>query len=77
MRKFLTAAVALCAMSVAGTAMAQKKVFALTSGLGSSELTARRGGFYAYRFCQVAHTGCFKTLLSEKSSSFGNNHVFA
>ena len=40
----------------------QKKVFALTSGLGSSELTARRGGFYAYRMSKAALNIGFRAL---------------
>ena len=43
----------------------QKKVFALTSGLGSSELTARRGGFYAYRMSKAALNIGFRALAAD------------
>lgn len=39
-----------------------KKVFAMTSGLGSSELTARRGGFYGYRASKAALNIGFRAL---------------
>lgn len=44
---------------------AQKKVFAMTSGLGSSELTARRGGFYAYRMSKAALNVGFRALAAD------------
>ncbi|MDX2224107.1 MAG: SDR family NAD(P)-dependent oxidoreductase, partial [Rhodospirillaceae bacterium] len=43
----------------------QKKVFAMTSGLGSSELTARRGGFYAYRMSKAALNIGFRALAAD------------
>jgi NAD(P)-dependent dehydrogenase (short-subunit alcohol dehydrogenase family) len=43
----------------------QKKVFALTSGLGSSELTARRGGFYAYRMSKAALNIGYRALAAD------------
>lgn len=42
-----------------------KKVFAMTSGLGSSELTARRGGFYAYRASKAALNIVFRALAAD------------
>jgi NAD(P)-dependent dehydrogenase (short-subunit alcohol dehydrogenase family) len=42
-----------------------KKVFAMTSGLGSSELTARRGGFYAYRMSKAALNIGFRALAAD------------
>ena len=42
-----------------------KKVFAMTSGLGSSELTARRGGFYAYRASKAALNVTFRALAAD------------
>jgi NAD(P)-dependent dehydrogenase (short-subunit alcohol dehydrogenase family) len=42
-----------------------KKVFAMTSGLGSSELTARRGGFYAYRASKAALNIAFRALAAD------------
>jgi NAD(P)-dependent dehydrogenase (short-subunit alcohol dehydrogenase family) len=46
-------------------ASGQKKVFAMTSGLGSSELTARRGGFYAYRMSKAALNIGFRALAAD------------
>ncbi|MCB2106423.1 MAG: SDR family oxidoreductase [Rhodobacteraceae bacterium] len=43
----------------------QKKVFAMTSGLGSSELTTRRGGFYAYRMSKAALNIGFRALAAD------------
>lgn len=43
----------------------QKKVFALTSGLGSSALTERRGGFYAYRMSKAALNIGFRALAAD------------
>lgn len=42
-----------------------KKAFAMTSGLGSSELTARRGGFYAYRMSKAALNIGFRALAAD------------
>ena len=42
-----------------------KKVFAMTSGLGSSELTARRGGFLAYRASKAALNVSFRALAAD------------
>jgi NAD(P)-dependent dehydrogenase (short-subunit alcohol dehydrogenase family) len=42
-----------------------KKAFAMTSGLGSSELTARRGGFYAYRASKAALNIGFRALAAD------------
>jgi NAD(P)-dependent dehydrogenase (short-subunit alcohol dehydrogenase family) len=39
-----------------------KKVFGMTSGLGSSELTARGGRFYAYRMSKAAVNVGFRAL---------------
>lgn len=39
-----------------------KKVFGMTSGLGSSEMVSRRGGFYAYRMSKAAVNMGFRTL---------------
>jgi NAD(P)-dependent dehydrogenase (short-subunit alcohol dehydrogenase family) len=47
---------------LAGT---HRKVFALTSGLGSSELTARRGGMYAYRMSKAALNIGFRALAAD------------
>lgn len=46
-------------------ASGQKKVFALTSGLGSSALTERRGGFYAYRMSKAALNMGFRALAAD------------
>jgi len=43
----------------------QKKVFAMTSGLGSSELTANFGGFYAYRMSKAALNIGFRALAAD------------
>ena len=37
----------------------------MTSGLGSSELTARRGGFYAYRMSKAALNIGFRALAAD------------
>ncbi|MBM3513726.1 MAG: SDR family NAD(P)-dependent oxidoreductase, partial [Alphaproteobacteria bacterium] len=42
-----------------------KKAFAMTSGLGSSELTARRGGFLAYRASKAALNVSFRALAAD------------
>ncbi|MBL8629487.1 MAG: SDR family oxidoreductase [Rhodospirillaceae bacterium] len=42
-----------------------KKAFGMTSGLGSSELTARRGGFYAYRMSKAAVNIGFRALAAD------------
>jgi NAD(P)-dependent dehydrogenase (short-subunit alcohol dehydrogenase family) len=42
-----------------------KKAFGMTSGLGSSELTARRGGFYAYRMSKAALNIGFRALAAD------------
>lgn len=42
-----------------------KKTFAMTSGLGSSELTQRRGGFYAYRMSKAALNIGFRALAAD------------
>ncbi len=42
-----------------------KKAFAMTSGLGSSELTARRGGFYGYRMSKAALNIGFRALAAD------------
>lgn len=44
---------------------ARKQVFALTSGLGSSALTERRGGFYAYRMSKAALNIGFRALAAD------------
>jgi NAD(P)-dependent dehydrogenase (short-subunit alcohol dehydrogenase family) len=47
----------------------RKKVFALTSGLGSSALTERRGGFYAYRMSKAALNIGFRALAADWRSA--------
>jgi NAD(P)-dependent dehydrogenase (short-subunit alcohol dehydrogenase family) len=42
-----------------------KKVFGMTSGLGSSELVVRRGGFYAYRMSKAALNIGFRALAAD------------
>jgi NAD(P)-dependent dehydrogenase (short-subunit alcohol dehydrogenase family) len=42
-----------------------KKVFGMTSGLGSSELTARSGRFYAYRMSKAAVNIGFRALAAD------------
>ena len=42
-----------------------KKVFGMTSGLGSSELVSRRGGFYAYRMSKAALNVGFRSLAAD------------
>lgn len=42
-----------------------RKVFGMTSGLGSSELTARRGDFYAYRASKAALNIGFRALAAD------------
>lgn len=42
-----------------------KKVFAMTSGMGSSEITNRRGGFYAYRASKAALNVAFRALAAD------------
>ena len=42
-----------------------KKVFGMTSGLGSSELVQRRGGFYAYRMSKAALNIGFRALAAD------------
>lgn len=42
-----------------------RKVFAMSSGLGSSELTARRGEFYAYRASKAALNIAFRALAAD------------
>lgn len=42
-----------------------RKVFGMTSGLGSSELTARRGDFYAYRASKAALNIAYRALAAD------------
>lgn len=42
-----------------------RKVLGMTSGLGSSELTARRGDFYAYRASKAALNVSFRALAAD------------
>lgn len=42
-----------------------KKVFAMTSGMGSSEITSRRGGFYAYRASKAGLNVAFRALQAD------------
>ncbi len=42
-----------------------KKVFAMSSGLGSSQLTERRGGFYSYRMSKAALNIGFRALAAD------------
>jgi len=42
-----------------------RKVFAMSSGLGSSELTERRGDFYAYRASKAALNIGFRALAAD------------
>lgn len=42
-----------------------RKVFAMSSGLGSSQLTERRGGFYSYRMSKAALNIGFRALAAD------------
>jgi NAD(P)-dependent dehydrogenase (short-subunit alcohol dehydrogenase family) len=46
-------------------ASTQKKVFGMSSGLGSSAMVTRRGGFYAYRASKAALNIVFRSLAAD------------